>query len=459
MKRRFCPQMVQLVGQSVGVDDISDSVAASAALDAEIRVRLIIQDALKYMTHGKRRKLSTQDIDLSLKQKNVQPVYGFSGNTPASYTQVENVENLFLVDTPTVTSESLLKNPIDRVEEPYFCVHWLAIQGQQNVDRSQSSNTGPSVKRRKKNIQVEQRVKAEHELSKEHQQYYEFLQKSIEFEDWENFSKICDSIRTVAGLGQLLPYLTQFYASTVSEELSKQHPRLWILTWMNRLSDSIVSSPTLSVSIHHYMDQVFSPLISCMVARTLCERPEEENHWELRDSNAQLMAKIVELLDNDYPELRHRITKVLAESLNDSNRTLTNHYGCIVGLEALGPQTCKEYLLPLLEPYLTALKPLLEEAKNAKSYSVASPPERLAHAWFRVVGNFQRDLLKNYKIANSSKIKFTRTPRKSKSDLEAEDVSSRPAEPNLYEWISEFFGDRLLLYTPSKDSMCGEMFI
>ena len=78
--------------KSVGIRNIDRRVAGSLAIDAECRMREIVQDALKFMNHGKRKRLMPDDIDSALREKNVPPVYGFSGNDPTTY---KNVTNLF----------------------------------------------------------------------------------------------------------------------------------------------------------------------------------------------------------------------------------------------------------------------------------------------------------------------------------------------------------------------------
>ncbi|XP_031262178.1 transcription initiation factor TFIID subunit 6-like [Pistacia vera] len=91
-----------------------------------------------------------------------------------------------------------------------------------------------------------------------------------------------------------------------------------------------------------------------------------DNHWELRDFTAKLVAAICKRFGHVYNTLQTRLTKTLLNALLDPKRSLTQHYGAIQGLAALGPNVVRLLLLPNLEPYLHLLEPemLLEKQKN-----------------------------------------------------------------------------------------------
>ena len=73
---------------------------------------------------------------------------------------MKHTQDLFFVDTPVVTSESLLKEKIQSVSKPHFCVHWLAIEGQQLYERDKT--TERKEKRNSKNVAVEVRQIVQH---------------------------------------------------------------------------------------------------------------------------------------------------------------------------------------------------------------------------------------------------------------------------------------------------------
>lgn len=74
----FPPTTVQHVAStSLGLPALKDNVASALAADTEHRLRLILQDAEKFMRHGKRSMLTADDVKRSLELKGMEPVYGF----------------------------------------------------------------------------------------------------------------------------------------------------------------------------------------------------------------------------------------------------------------------------------------------------------------------------------------------------------------------------------------------
>ncbi len=61
----------QDVAESLAVDRLSDETARAIAGDVEYRLNMVIQEAQKFMRHGKRRTLSTRDVDHALDVLNV----------------------------------------------------------------------------------------------------------------------------------------------------------------------------------------------------------------------------------------------------------------------------------------------------------------------------------------------------------------------------------------------------
>ena len=68
---------VKDVAESLGIINLRDNIATALATDIEYRIRDIVQSASKCMKHAKRTRMTTSDIDHALRQKNIEPLYGF----------------------------------------------------------------------------------------------------------------------------------------------------------------------------------------------------------------------------------------------------------------------------------------------------------------------------------------------------------------------------------------------
>lgn len=61
---------MKVIAESVGIASLGDDAAKELADDVTFRLKAIVQDAVKFMHHSKRQKLSITDIDHTLKAKN-----------------------------------------------------------------------------------------------------------------------------------------------------------------------------------------------------------------------------------------------------------------------------------------------------------------------------------------------------------------------------------------------------
>lgn len=98
------------------------------------------------------------------------------------------------------------------------------------------------------------------------------------------------------------------------------------------------------------------PVLTCLLGKRLCEDPEKEDHWSLRDRCAGMTADLCRKFGNIYATLVPRVTKTMAKTFMDASKPLPSHYGAIVGLAALGAHAIESLILPHLETYLAALQ-------------------------------------------------------------------------------------------------------
>lgn len=65
-------ETVQIVAQSLGLDDISDDSVRELLLEVELRVREVVQDALKFQRHSRRPQLDPMHVNQALQARNLE---------------------------------------------------------------------------------------------------------------------------------------------------------------------------------------------------------------------------------------------------------------------------------------------------------------------------------------------------------------------------------------------------
>lgn len=360
-------ETIEVIAQSVGINSISADAALALASDVEYRMREIMQEAIKCMRHSKRTTLTTDDVDGALNLRNVEPVYGFASGAPLRFRRAVGHRDLFYIDDKDIEFKDVIEAPLPKapLDTAVVC-HWLAIEGVQPaipenapleviVPPSDGRNYG-----HKDGPPVDIKLPVKHVLSRELQLYFDKITElTATRSDTVLFKNALVSLATDSGLHPLVPYFTYFVADEVSRGLNDYA----LLFALMRVVWNLLQNPY--IHIEPYLHQLMPSVVTCLVAKRLGSR-FADNHWELRDFTAKLVAYICKRFGHVYSSLQTRLTKTLVNAFLDPKRSLTQHYGAIQGLAALGPNVVRLLVLPNLEPYLQLLEPemLLEKQKN-----------------------------------------------------------------------------------------------
>lgn len=358
---------IHVIAQSIGISNLQDDVAAALAPDVEYRMREIMQEAIKCMRHSKRSILTTDDVDSALRLRNVEPLYGFASGDPLRFRRPVGHSDLFYVEDRDLEFKEIIDAPLPRAPlDTSVVAHWLAVEGVQpaipenapienlavppETKRGDAHGGGP---RKEDDGAIEVKIPVKHVLSRELQLYFEKITELIVAgSDTLLLRDAFLSVATDSGLHPLVPYFTQFVADEVTRGL-EDFPLLFSLM---RLVQSLLLNP--HIHIEPYLHQLMPSVITCLVAKRLGGRAVE-NHWELRDFTASLVAFICKRFGHTYQNLQPRVTRTLLHAFLDPKRALTQHYGAIRGLSALGSRVVRLLVLPNLELYLHLLAPEL----------------------------------------------------------------------------------------------------
>lgn len=105
------------VAESVGIGSLNNDVVDQLARDVEFHIGQVIEEALKFMRHGKRMTLTTQDISNALRLLDVEPLYGYESTRPLRFGEasIGPGQPLFYVEDDEVDFEKLINAPLPKV--------------------------------------------------------------------------------------------------------------------------------------------------------------------------------------------------------------------------------------------------------------------------------------------------------------------------------------------------------
>ncbi|KAF7831714.1 transcription initiation factor TFIID subunit 6 [Senna tora] len=361
-------ETIEVIAQSIGITNLSPDVALSLAPDVEYRMREIMQEAIKCMCHSKRTTLTAADVDGALNLRNVEPIYGFASGGPLRFKRAVGHRDLFYIDDKDVDFKDVIEAPLPKAPlDTAVTCHWLAIEGVQPaipenapVEVISAPSDAKKYEQKDENLPVDIKLPVKHVLSRELQLYFDKLTElTLNKSDSVLFKEALLSLATDSGLHPLVPYFTCFIADEVSRGLSDYA----LLYALMRVVSSLLQNP--HIHIEPYLHQLMPSVVTCLVAKRLGRRLAD-NHWQLRDFTANLLASICKRFGHIYSNLQSRLTKTLLNAFLDPKKAMTQHYGAIQGLAALGSNVVRLLLLPNLEPYMQLLEPemLLEKQKN-----------------------------------------------------------------------------------------------
>ncbi|KAD6795100.1 hypothetical protein E3N88_05996 [Mikania micrantha] len=391
-------ETIEVIAQSLGINNFSPDAAFALAPDVEYRMREIIQEGIKCMHHSKRTTLTTDDVDSALSMRNIEPIYGFASGDPLKFKRALGHKDLFYIDDKDVDFKDVIEAPLPKapLDTSLFC-HWLAIEGVQPaipenapVEVIAALPETNKFEQKSEDLPVDIRWPVKHVLSRELQLYFNRITElAVSMPDSALFKEALVSLATDSGLHPLVPYFTCF----IEDEVSRGLNDFQLLFALMHLVWSLLENP--HIQVEPYLHQLMPPVVTCIVAKRLGNRVAD-NHWELRDFTAKLVATICKRFGHNYSSLQTRLTKTLLKSFLDRKRTLTQHYGAVQGLAALGSHVVRLLLLPNLKTYLGFLEEIL--LQNKKKELTRHEAWRVYGALLRAAGRSVYELLKYFPI-------------------------------------------------------------
>ncbi|KAF4573331.1 TAF6 family protein [Pleurotus pulmonarius] len=374
----YKPDAIRDVAELHGLNNISDTVASALASDVEYRIHQVVEEAARFMRHGRRTTLSTADIEQAMRVLNIEPLYGHSPYNPPTFRrappfpQSAAAGTVYYVEDEDIDFDRVLRDEkITLPKGANWTAHWLAVEGVQplipenppaiprETDQTDtktnqlpngngfplaptSPNRGTTIKQQQQQQQQQQLVKQV--LSRELQLYYNRLITSLlpPTSDSTKRTAALASLRQDAGLQALLPYLIRWVGEGVVGAL-KEDPQSEadgkVLEVLLDVISALLENTTLFVE--PYLHQVLPPILSILLHSSLT--PSHAIH--LRTAAAQTLSRLLTQHSTTYPSLAPRIMKTLLLALVAPGKGKGTREGAIRGLMGVGKEAIRKGLV------------------------------------------------------------------------------------------------------------------
>ncbi|KAG5729617.1 Transcription initiation factor TFIID subunit 6, partial [Termitomyces sp. T112] len=341
--------------------------------DVEYRIHQVIEEAARFMRHGRRTTLTTSDIEQAFRVLNIEPLYGHTSSNPPvfrkalPFPQVASAGPVYFVEDEEIDFDRVLRE--EKITLPKgvsWTAHWLAVEGVQplipenppaipretepDATKAETLANGSgalaqnAAAKRQQQQQQQQQQLVKQVLSRELQLYYSRLTESLlpPSNDFAKRTAALASLRNDAGLQALLPYLIRWVGegvvSSLKEGVTSESDGKVLEVMMDVIS-ALLENNTLFVE--PYLHQILPPVLSTLLHSAL--PPSHATH--LRTTAAQTLSRVLTQHSTTYPSLSPRIMKTLLLALISPGKSKGTREGAIRGLVGVGKEAVRKGLV------------------------------------------------------------------------------------------------------------------
>ncbi|PAA60284.1 hypothetical protein BOX15_Mlig015869g1 [Macrostomum lignano] len=181
-----------------------------------------------------------------------------------------------------------------------------------------------------------------HELSREQQMFFREISEACVGSQEDRRTEALQSLATDSGLQQILPRLIVFVAEGV--RVNSLTNNLALLIYLMRILQFLLQNPHLQ--LERYLHLILPSILTCVLGKQLCQRPETDNHWALRDFSAKQLGAVCSKFASPSNQLYARVCRLLVDYMARPRPHLASLYGCIVCTLELGQDAAANLLLP-----------------------------------------------------------------------------------------------------------------
>ncbi|KAJ9590983.1 hypothetical protein L9F63_015989 [Diploptera punctata] len=347
---------VVAAAESNGITGLQEDVAKQLAEDVSYRLREIIHKCSVHMRQNKRRKLTTADVNAVFQISDVPTIYGHVGaEEQINYVYIKEANIFVPAEVEIELPAMALSNTVYiQKRAPFVKGDWI------NADTS--SEAGVKSEDSKPVYQP-----PSHLIT-----YYKHISKIIMGSSEKHLQVVLKDLQCNNKIGPVIMYLINMLTLGLSK-LSRGGPGTFLrhrfLRTIEALTVNTYIKPNTNISVHHLISMV----LKCVLDPALIEGISPKCNYQLRDTAAHVLAKVVNSWCSSESKLQLEILQKLGSVLLDGSSSLRSHYAALRTLCALGHEALDYCLWPHLEQYLLFLDTLYVQRSIKTSKGPFSP--------------------------------------------------------------------------------------
>ncbi|RWS27588.1 TAF6-like RNA polymerase II p300/CBP-associated factor-associated factor 65 kDa subunit 6L [Leptotrombidium deliense] len=339
----FNTDSIKTFSEASGNTNIDEKVYLLLSEDISYRIREVVNNAAQIMKHSKRKKLTTNDINKSLKWSHCKPVYGYSDETKTGSVVHIPEANVFCVEDKELDVLATACQIVGTNEEvelknvsPHLSVDWLSVEGKIK-DSCLDGNVHESV----------------NEDSRVIINYYETVALTVLNGDKVAFNAILRDVATNSRVQRILSHLISFISLCI-KRLSND---LKLLRRFILLITSLFKNRHLYLYTEPYLLMLTHSVLFCVIEPLTSQSNPSSDHWSLRESSAYFLADILSEWNSPFiaSSAVNMIVNTLVDCIKDTTKPFASHFGVIVTFKALGYEYIEEYLFPNMKNFVSHL--------------------------------------------------------------------------------------------------------
>lgn len=313
--------------------------------DMIYRVQELVTNAYQFTKHGKRVKLTCDDINKALSISDTPKIYGHGHDKkPLEDVFCAEADVWFVQEEPVdlvALSESII-NKTYRVNlvagSPQYRIDWLQL--------------GTKVK-----YEYEQHRTSAHDKFID---AFNCITKGLMSKDPKTYKATLDGLSSLPNIQHILPHLVKYLSTKITKgtEIKVVRQLIWAI-------HGLCKNPHIHLASESHAGPLIASLINCILNNPTSETFSDAfvyDHWSLKDFSSYVLCQLLKYWNSSfvYSKVYNQVIRSFLDCLKDQSGLFISYYGSLIAFHRLGFDCIMTNLAPYFLSFCNFLFQIIE---------------------------------------------------------------------------------------------------